>query len=148
MPMFTKRPTDPPNPLPTGYSVIDAQMILEGDIETDGTLRVDGHMRGNVRRADVVVVATGASITGSVSAREVIIGGTITGNVSAQERIELQDTGSVAGDIEAAAINIQEGGKVDGRMSIHPVASSQRSAESDAPHAIPHVGAAYSGEVG
>ncbi len=146
--MFTKRPADLPNPLPTGYSVFDAQMIVDGDVETDGTLRVDGNMRGNVRRADVVVVATGASIEGNVWAREVIIGGTITGNVTAVERIELQESGSVAGDIEAAAINIQEGGKVDGRMSIHPVASSQRSAESNAPHATAQVAAAFSGEVG
>lgn len=145
--MFTKRPPEPPNPLPTGYSVFDTQMVVEGDIETDGTLRVDGSMRGNVRRADVVVVATGASITGSVSAREVIIGGMITGNVTAVERIELQESGVVAGDIEAAAINIQEGGKVDGRMSIHPVASSQRSAESDAPRATPQVSTVYGGEV-
>jgi cytoskeletal protein CcmA (bactofilin family) len=148
MAMFTKRPNDLPNPLPTGYSVIDAQMLVEGDVETAGTLRVDGNMRGNVRRADIIVVATGASITGNVSAREVIVGGAITGNVTAVERIELQATGSVAGDIEAAAINIQEGGKVDGRMSIHPVASSQRSAESNAPHAVPQVRAAFSGEVG
>ncbi len=146
--MFTKRPPDSPNPLPTGYSVFDVQMIVEGDVETDGTLRVDGNMRGNVRRADVVVVATGATITGSVSAREVIIGGMITGNVTAVERIELRESGSVAGDIEAAAINIQEGGKVDGRMSIHPVSSSQRSAESNAPHATPQVTTAFSGEVG
>lgn len=145
--MFTKRPPEPPNPLPTGYSVFDTQMVVEGDIETDGTLRVDGSMRGNVRRADVVVVATGASITGSVSAREVIIGGMITGNVTAVERIELQESGVVAGDIEAAAINIQEGGKVDGRMSIHPVASSQRSAESNAPRATPQVSTVYGGEV-
>lgn len=145
--MFTKRPTEPPNPLPTGYSVFDTQMLVEGDVETDGTLRVDGNMRGNVRRADVVVVATGASITGSVSAREVIIGGTINGNVTAVERIELQESGTVSGDIEAAAVNIQEGGKVDGRMSIHPVSSSQRSAESNAPRATPQVSTAFGGDV-
>ncbi len=144
--MFTKRPPEPPNPLPTGYSVFDTQMTVEGDVETDGTLRVDGTMRGSVRRADVVVVATGATIVGNVSAREVIIGGTITGNVTAVERIELQDTGAVAGDIEAAAINIQEGGKVDGRMSIHPVSSSQRSAESNAPRAAAQVSTAFGGD--
>lgn len=146
MVMFAKRSPEPPNPLPMGYSVLDTQMTVEGDIDTAGTLRVDGTMRGSVRRADVVVVAKGASIVGDVSAREVIIGGTVTGNVTAVERIELQESGAVAGDIEAAAINIQEGGRVDGRMSIHPASSDQRRADSDAPHATAKAGSAFGGD--
>jgi cytoskeletal protein CcmA (bactofilin family) len=133
MAMFPKRTSGTPDPAPAGYSVFDAQMSIEGDVETEGTLRVDGRLRGDVRRADVVVLAAGASIVGNISAREVIIGGTVTGNVSATQRVELQESGAVAGDIEAAAIMIQEGGKVDGRMSIHPISSSQRNSESSAP---------------
>lgn len=129
MAMFSKRTSSAPEPAPTGYSVFDAHMSVEGDVETEGTLRVDGRLHGDVRRADVVVVAAGASIVGNVSAREVIIGGSVTGNVSAVQRVELQQSGAVAGDIEAAAIMIQEGGKVQGRMSIHPIASSQRAGD-------------------
>jgi cytoskeletal protein CcmA (bactofilin family) len=146
MAMFAKGRPEPPNPLPTGYSVFDSQLTVEGDVETEGTLRVDGTMRGSVRRADVVVVAKGASIVGNVAAREVIIGGTVTGNVTAAERVELQESGAVAGDIEAAAINIQEGGKVDGRMQIHPVSSSQRRAESDASPVVAKVSSGFSGD--
>lgn len=137
MPMFTKRPQDAPHPLPTAYSVFDAQMTIEGDVDTEGTLRVDGQLRGDVRRADVVVVAAGASIVGSVSAREVVIGGTVTGNVTAVQRVELQASGAVSGDIEAAAIMIQEGGKVDGRMSIHPISSVLRGGDGAAVSATP-----------
>lgn len=146
--MFNKRPPVPPDPLPTGYAVFDAQMTVEGDVETDGTLRVDGRVNGNVKRADIVVLASGASITGSVSAREVIIGGTIRGNVTASQRVELLESGSVAGDIEAGAITIQEGGKVDGRMSIHPVSPNQRTAESTPSTAAPHLRAAAGGNAG
>jgi len=89
MAMFPKRPNAAPEPAPTGYSVIDAQMSVEGDVDTEGTLRIDGRLRGDVRRADVLVLAAGASIVGSVSAREVIIGGSITGNVTATQRVEL-----------------------------------------------------------
>lgn len=147
MAMFPKRPSGTPNPAPAGYSVFDAQMSIEGDVETEGTLRVDGRLRGDVRRADVVVLAAGASIVGNVSAREVIIGGTVTGNVSATQRVELQESGVVAGDIEAAAIMIQEGGKVDGRMSIHPVSSSQRSGNASAP-ARPQLQTAFGSDAG
>ena len=56
-----KRRQDPSN-LPAtgaGYSVLDAQLTVRGDIETEGTLRVDGRLDGSIRRADIVVIGTG-----------------------------------------------------------------------------------------
>ncbi|MDE3127252.1 MAG: polymer-forming cytoskeletal protein [Gemmatimonadota bacterium] len=120
MPIFPKRPVDVPDPAPVGYSVLDAQMRVEGDVDTEGALRIDGRVHGNVRSGSTLVLAAGAAITGTVWAREVIIGGTITGNVTATGRVELQQTGAVSGDIETTAIMIQEGGTVDGRMTVHP----------------------------
>jgi hypothetical protein len=50
-------------------------------------------------------------MTGDVHAREVVIGGTITGNVHATERVELQATAIVTGDIVTQTILVQEGGR-------------------------------------
>ncbi|HET7632392.1 MAG TPA: polymer-forming cytoskeletal protein [Gemmatimonadaceae bacterium] len=129
------------DPSATGYSVFDAQTTVEGDLETDGTLRVDGRLRGDVRRADIVVVAVGASIVGNISAREVIVGGSVEGNISAQ-RVELQHTGAVTGDVEAPAILILEGGRIQGRLTIHPNATGQRIATDDAAPPRPRLHAA------
>ena len=148
MSLFQKRHGPTSEPAATGYSIFDAQMRVRGDVETDGTLRVDGRLEGNIRGADMVVVATGASIVGDVSAREVIIGGTVTGNVTAVQRVELQASGAVAGDVEAAAIMIQEGGRVEGRMSIHPVAANGRQGASASPAPAPHLRTAYNGDAG
>ncbi|HKO15738.1 MAG TPA: polymer-forming cytoskeletal protein [Gemmatimonadaceae bacterium] len=125
-----KRRPDPTLPPTTGagYSVLDAQLTVRGDIETDGTLRVDGRLEGSILRADVVVLGTGASVVGDIKAREVIVGGKVQGNVSATNRVELQPTATVTGDIEAGTIMIQEGGAVQGRLSITPIAQKERGA--------------------
>jgi cytoskeletal protein CcmA (bactofilin family) len=120
MPIFPKRPVDVPDPAPVGYSVLDAQMSVDGDVDTEGALRIDGRVRGNVRSASTLVLAAGAAISGNVWAREVIVGGTVAGNVTATGRVELQQTGTVTGDIETTVIMIQEGGTVDGHMTVHP----------------------------
>jgi len=115
-----KRKTDPSN-LPAtgaGYSVLDAQLSVRGDIETDGTLRVDGRLDGSIRRADIVVIGNGATVVGDISAREVIVGGSVQGNVTATTRIELQPSAVVTGDIDAGAIMIQEGCVVQGRLTV------------------------------
>jgi cytoskeletal protein CcmA (bactofilin family) len=117
--------------------VLDAQLTLRGDVETDGTLRVDGRLEGSIRRADVVVIGTGASVTGDISAREVIVGGTVQGNFTATTRVELQPTAVVTGDIEAGAIMIHEGGAVQGRLSVNPAAPKERPARTKASRNAP-----------
>ncbi|HEY5219795.1 MAG TPA: polymer-forming cytoskeletal protein [Gemmatimonadaceae bacterium] len=132
-----------------GYSVFDAQMTVEGDVETDSSLRIDGRLRGNVRGAAMLVVAAGASIVGDVSAGEVIIGGSVTGNVSAAKRVELQASAAVTGDIDAPAIMIQEGGTVDGRLSIHSASPSARGTSGAAtPAPAPQFRTAFGGDAG
>ena len=147
MSLFKRRPD--PNHLPVtgaGYSVLDAQLTVRGDIETDGTLRVDGRLDGSIRRADIVVIGNGATVVGDISAREVIVGGSVQGNVKASVRIELQPTAVVTGDIDAGAIMIQEGCVVQGRLTVtsSPTAK-ERPAKAKARAPIPTPATALSG---
>ena len=113
-------PTSPPAPTGNGYSLLDAQLVMTGDLDTSGSLRIDGKLEGNIRRADTVVLGVGATMTGDVHAREVVIGGSITGNIHATERVELQATAIVTGDILTQTILVQEGGVVNGRVLMRP----------------------------
>jgi cytoskeletal protein CcmA (bactofilin family) len=144
MGLFSIRANTNGTPAPTGYSVLDTQMIVHGDVETDGQLRVDGRLEGSILRSDGVVIGIGATVVGDVSGREIIIGGSVTGNVSATGRVELQATGAVAGDIESSAIMIQEGGLIQGRLSIHPISAEERRAGALAAPSVPRLHA-YSG---
>jgi cytoskeletal protein CcmA (bactofilin family) len=128
MSLFSRRET---SPIPTtNFSVFDSHISIVGDLETDGALRVDGRLEGSIHRADLVVVGEGASVIGDITAREVIVGGAVTGNIFAAQRTELQSTGIVAGDIRSAAILVQEGGVVQGRLYIHPISGESPDAGS------------------
>jgi cytoskeletal protein CcmA (bactofilin family) len=101
-----------------GYSVLHANLTVVGDVESDGTVRVDGRLEGSIRRAGLVILGAGATVRGNVVAREVIVGGTVHGDITAAERVELQPTAAVNGDIDAAAVLVHEGGAVRGRMHV------------------------------
>lgn len=131
MSLFSRRET---SPIPTtNFSVFDSHIAITGDVETDGALRVDGRLEGSINRADLVVVGQGASVVGDITAREVIVGGAVTGNIYAAQRTELQSTGIVAGDIRSAAILVQEGGVVQGRLYIHPISGAEDSGSGSPP---------------
>lgn len=116
MSILSRRRGASPAAVGSGYSLLDANLTVTGDLETTGSLRIEGKLEGTVLKADSVVIGAGASITGDVHAREVIVGGTITGNVHASERIELQATAVVTGDIHTGSVLLQEGGVVNGRV--------------------------------
>ena len=58
-------------------------------------------------------------------AREVVIGGRVHGCISSQERVELQSTAIVHGDIATRRLLIQEGGRVNGAVRMDGVEVQQ-----------------------
>lgn len=118
------------------YSILHASLTIYGDIETDGTVRVDGRLEGSIRRAGMVILGPGASVLGNVAAREVIIGGTVQGNIEAKDRVELQPSAIVSGDIEAGAILMHEGGSVRGRLNVRSLTAEAARPRSATPRAV------------
>jgi cytoskeletal protein CcmA (bactofilin family) len=124
MKLFSRRPKRPAG---AGYSVLDDELTIVGDINTEGTIRVDGRVEGSVHRADTLIIGAGGTVIGNVEAREVVIGGELSGSLIVSGRVEVQATATVQGDIRAAAVLLAEGGTVHGHVSIHPIGSDTAS---------------------
>lgn len=99
-------------------SIIGADSHFKGEIDTKGTLRVDGGVEGNVR-ADWVVVGEKALIRGDVEARGIIVGGKVEGNLRAKEIVELRNKGNVSGEIFSNKLTIAEGAVFEGKSSMN-----------------------------
>ncbi|MDI6889996.1 MAG: polymer-forming cytoskeletal protein [Thermodesulfovibrionales bacterium] len=96
-------------------SFIGTNSNFKGDINTKGTLRIDGTMDGNVN-ADWVILGEKAFLKGDITARGVIIGGRVEGNLKAKEIIEIKSKGQVSGDTFTSKLAIVEGGVFNGRV--------------------------------
>ena len=106
-----------------GLSIIGAGMRVVGDISADGVVKIEGSVSGTVRAAKQVLVARGGEVEGDVVSREAIIGG--------EERVELQSTSVVHGDVSTKRLLIQEGGEINGVLRMgedagQPPQTSQR----------------------
>jgi cytoskeletal protein CcmA (bactofilin family) len=100
------------------FSIIASDMTVIGDLETEGVVRVEGRVRGTVRVGAQVLVAEGAVIEGDLHTQEAVIAGQVSGAIHARERVELQATAMVAGDILTPRISIIEGAKVTGEVKM------------------------------
>lgn len=95
-------------------SIIGADSCFKGEIETKGTLRVDGTVEGNIK-SDWVVIGERAFIKGDVEARGIIVGGKVEGNLKGKEIVELKNKGNVSGEIFSNKLTIAEGAVFEGK---------------------------------
>src|SRR5688500_6200577 len=122
MSIFTKPTTgkvlmrnDSPPP-EAGLSVIASVMKFVGDIESTGVVKIAGIVEGSVRGARQLLLGRQGTDSGDIGAHEVAIGGNVVGTIVTDERIEIQGTYSVKGDIHTKSIVVLEGGMINGTV--------------------------------
>ena len=111
----TPTSTTPPEAV---ISIIGAGMTLIGDTETDGSLRIEGTVRGNVRAGKSVVIGKDGLVDGTIFTQDAVIAGRVLGGIHAESRLELQSTSEVSGEIEAPRMQVEEGAKVQGQVAV------------------------------
>jgi cytoskeletal protein CcmA (bactofilin family) len=115
------------------FSIIASDMTVTGDLQTEGVVRVEGRIHGTVRVGSQVLVAEGAVIEGDLHTQEAVVAGQVSGAIHARERVELQATAFVTGDILTPRISIIEGARVTGEVKMdqlmkgEPVGTSHNS---------------------
>src|SRR5688572_16362440 len=100
-----------------GYSVIHDRLTIRGELDTDGTVRVEGRVEGPVHRVGSLIVGAGGFVVGNVEAKDVVVAGQIQGNVHATGRIEIESGASVLGEIRASVMVLREGATIHGQVS-------------------------------
>jgi len=99
-------------------SIIGAGSAVDGDIDVDGLLRIDGDVRGSVRATGKVVVGATGRVEAPLRAKSAIIGGTVKGDVYVSERLRILSGGVVIGNIFAPRFEAEEGTVVHGDVAV------------------------------
>jgi cytoskeletal protein CcmA (bactofilin family) len=97
-----------------GALFAEEDVVVAGRIE--GTVKMDGHR---------LLVSQGAQINADVHARELVIAGRVVGSITAVERLELQPTADVQGDVTTPALRMVEGAGLTGEVEM-PKASKPK----------------------
>ena len=101
-------------------SLIGAGTTITGDITFVGGLRIDGHVKGNVRcsgnKPGTLVLSELAKVEGEIDVAHVVVNGTVAGPVRATEYVELLPKARVTGDVAYKSIEVHVGAIVMGQL--------------------------------
>jgi cytoskeletal protein CcmA (bactofilin family) len=100
---------------------LGASGIVEGDVLAPGrpeaaqVFVIRGRVDGSVE-ASQVEVKKGGSVLGGILADQATIHGKVRGGLVVRERLMLEDTAEVEGDVHARKLGLKEGGQVNGNI--------------------------------
>lgn len=97
-------------------SLIASDITIEGKIEGTGHVRIAGKFKGDVNVQGNLTIEVGAKLTGGVRANKVIIAGELEGNIDAAQRVELLESGVLAGDLKAGSLTVAAGSRMRGNV--------------------------------
>jgi len=110
-------------------SIVGPQMEITGDVFTDGSVRIEGTVTGNVRAEKAVVVGKDGAVDGDIQTQDAIVTGRIQGSLTAASRLEIKATARIDGDILARRVQLDDGAMVNGNVQMSDdVAMEPRSA--------------------
>jgi cytoskeletal protein CcmA (bactofilin family) len=113
--MFNKEKNTTDKPISTSATLISAGTTLQGDLQSDTDLRIDGTIHGNVSSKAKIVIGPTGSIEGNIQGLQADISGRIKGNVTVNELAQLRTKSSVQGNITAVNLQIEPGAAFNGQ---------------------------------
>jgi cytoskeletal protein CcmA (bactofilin family) len=118
-----EQPTARPAATPTAHDIGDRTVIarpskIEGHVSGSGEIVVNGAVTGTIDATGMVKVAQQGSVEATVHGKIVTVAGTVAGDISADERIELEPSARVDGNLTAPRILIQDGATFRGQVNM------------------------------
>jgi len=98
----------------TTTCVIGPKTTVKGDLLGDEDVIIDGNVEGQIRISRDVKIGPTGNVKASVDAQSVVISGELIGDCTAANRIEIQASGKLTGNIRAPKIIIAEGAMFKG----------------------------------
>jgi cytoskeletal protein CcmA (bactofilin family) len=92
-----------------------------GDINSNGDVRIDGTLKGNITISGKLVVGPSGSIEGNVICQNADISGEIHGKVTVTELLSLKASAKLLGDIVTGKISIEPNATFTGTCNMGAV---------------------------
>src|SRR5215216_1921953 len=101
-----RRPTPAAAPTDKPDTIIGPATQFNGDLKTEGALRIDGVVEGSVVATGNVIVGKNGRVMARITGQNVLVAGVVQGDIVAAGRLEIISSGRVIGDINARVLLI------------------------------------------
>jgi len=91
---------------------------IEGKLTFEGSVKIDGHVEGEIQAQHAVIVGETAVINAQICADTIVLKGKVTGDITARKQVELRGPAKLTGNITTPSLVIHEGVVFEGHCSM------------------------------
>lgn len=119
----------PDTPGSGGASLIAAGTTLKGDISSNGDIRIDGTLHGNIYCTAKVVIGANGAVEGDISGQNADIMGKVKGTITVKDLLQLKGSSLINGNIHAAKLQIEPTASFNGQCHMTGASISENSSK-------------------
>ncbi|MBK8846358.1 MAG: polymer-forming cytoskeletal protein [Bacteroidetes bacterium] len=121
--MFNSKSTNnkPAETPSNSINIIGAGTSIEGEVRSNGDLRIDGKISGSVYSKSKVVVGPTGIVEGDVHCQNADISGIVKGTSHVSDTIYLKATARISGDIVTGKLVVEVGANFTGNCNMGQV---------------------------
>lgn len=90
-------------------NIINSGTTIEGTITSQGDIRIDGSLIGNLESKGKVIIGPEGKLEGILNCVNAVIEGTFTGDLQCSDLLNIKETAIVNGDINTDKLMVQPG---------------------------------------
>lgn len=118
-------------------SMIGAGTTLKGDITSNGDLRIDGTLKGNIIGSAKVIIGANGVVEGDISGQQADIMGKVNGSIKVKDLLQLKNGSVVEGNITAGKLQVEPSAVFNGQCHMSSPGNSNNTAGTDAKAGMP-----------
>jgi cytoskeletal protein CcmA (bactofilin family) len=99
-------------------TMIGAGTSITGDLESNGDIRIDGILKGNLKAKAKIIIGADGIVEGNIEGLQADVMGHVTGNIKVQELLFLHGTAELHGDICAGKLQIEPTAVFNGKVNM------------------------------
>lgn len=90
-------------------TILGKGATFEGNVSCEGSIRIEGTLKGDAKIDSTLVVGSNGSVIGNVNAKGVIVFGEVNGKIDAGS-LEIKNAGKITGEIVVETLITEAGG--------------------------------------
>jgi cytoskeletal protein CcmA (bactofilin family) len=100
--------------------VIGPKTHIKGELTGEENVVVEGHVEGSIKIARDLTVGPGGTVKATVNAQSIVVAGELLGDCHASQRVQIEATGRLTGNIRSPRVVIVEGATFRGNSDMSP----------------------------
>ncbi len=110
-------------------NLIGTGTIIDGNIVSNGDIRIDGSLKGNLSTKGKVIVGDTGKISGEVNCKNFEVEGSVEGKVVVTELLSLRAKSKILGDITTSKLAIEPGAVFTGKCDMSGINHNMNAAK-------------------